>query len=115
VRDEVRTAVAFIVAKASGERGSSVYDYAASRYSHFSGTVDKAVSIYDHSCRSHITGHLPNLYHYLTKGHISLNITGNSFNGYDYDSRKHFMGTVRRSNVQIYDYDTSRYYQFVLA
>ncbi len=115
MRDEVRTAVAFVVAKACGAPGSSVYDYSASKYSHFSGSVDKNVSIYDHSAQTHITGTLSSMYHYLTNNYINITISGHTFNGYDYDSGSHFSGTVRRSNVQIFDYQTSSYYQFVLS
>jgi hypothetical protein len=101
---EALRAIAFIAAKLVADaRGSSVYDYDAGKYVHFSGQVGRQVSVYDHDSGAHITGTDTRLFHHRLAAHISLSLNGNKFKGYDSGSGQHFQGTVRRQNVQLFD------------
>jgi hypothetical protein len=116
MKDSPRRAVAFIAAKLIGKRsGSSIYDYAAGGYTHFSGNVGPDIAIYDHSASSHISGSPQQFFHYGTSAHISFSITGRNFSGYDYGSGSHFSGSVSQSNVTLYDYGESKYFQYLLS
>ena len=116
MKPEVRRGVAYIAGRlVRDRRGSALYDYSSSGYSHFSGTVGKSVSVYDHSARAHIAGSASSLFHYGVRAHITLHVKGNAFTGYDYDSRSAFSGQVRQSNISIYDYGEAKHFQFLLA
>lgn len=115
---EVRRAIAFIVTQASfpQARLSTVYDYHAGGYSHFSGSIrGDSVAIFDHSVGTHIQGSLQQFFHYGTGGQVQLAISGNQFRGFDYSSGSHFQGTVRRQNVQLHDFGSGAFFQFLVT
>ena len=73
----------------------------------------KTVTGYDYTNSCHVSGTLPNLYHYGQSAHINFNEVGDgTYNGYDYGSSCHFNVQVRSGNVQIYDYGESGYFSY---
>ena len=103
---DTRRAIAYIAARAiSGKSSSTLYDFDASNYFHFSGRVSASdAKVYDYSTSSHIGGRLRSLYHFGHSSHIQLKLSGNQFSGYDYEQSCHFKGRVRGSRVSVYDY-----------
>ncbi len=114
MKPQTRRAIAYIVGRIiTAQNKSAVYDYSSSQYHSFSGSVSlERVSIYDYSENCHISGNLPNLYHYGNSSHISLKINSNKFSGYDYDDSAHFSGNVNGNGISLYDYGESSYYNF---
>jgi hypothetical protein len=74
------------------------------------GTLkDGRVGFYDYTNAAHISGTLPNLYHYGEGTHLNLKIKGSSFDGYDYGFGSHFSGSVHGNRMQLYDYSAGSY------
>ena len=119
MKTEVRRAVAYVAGRAvTGYRSTSVFDYAAAKYTNFSGDVsESAVSVFDFDARCHFSGsrHADNLslYHYGVGGHVNLRLEANArFSGYDYSSGSHFNGSVNGRNIQLYDFSEGRFFNY---
>jgi hypothetical protein len=113
-----RAVAAAALAVTSGETPSSVYDYGASKYVSFSGSVTSAaVDLYDYGQRCHVGGNRnglkASLFHYGNGKHIDLEDQGGGkFSGFDYDSGKHYDVTVEGTSVSLYDYEHSAYFNY---
>lgn len=115
MKSDVRAAVAAIaLSHSTGRRVSAVYDYNEGSYVSIAASINgKTVTGYDYANSCHVSGTLPNLYHYGQSAHINFNEVGDgTYNGYDYGSSCHFNVQVRSGNVQIYDYGESGYFSY---
>ncbi len=116
MKASTRRAVAYIAGRAvSGNSKTTIYDYSSSGYHFFSGQAGASrVSVFDYTQSCHITGTLPNLFHYGDGHHLSLKIQGQKFTGFDYLQSQHFSGSVSGNRITLFDYGDSSYYNYTL-
>jgi hypothetical protein len=71
------------------------------------------VNGYDYTNSCHISGTLPNLYHYGVSSHLQLTPSDSgTYNGYDYDTSSQFSVRVTGNRADIYDYGESAYFSY---
>lgn len=115
MKPHVRAAAAAIAAAHSLQRNvSSIYDYSQSTYLNISVSINgNTANGYDYTKSCHVSGTLPNIYHYGVSSHLNLRPDGGGrYTGYDYDSSSHFNVTVNGSSIQVYDYEASSYFSY---
>jgi hypothetical protein len=114
MKEHVRTAIAYIAGKLiSSSASSSIFNYSASRYTQFSGTVSpNNVSVYDYDKSCHISGTPQTLYHYGDSHYITLSISGSTFKGFDYGTSTHFSGNVNVRSISLFDYGEGKHFQY---
>ena len=110
MKPHVRAAAAAVaLANGLGRNVSGVHDYSGGGHQNISVSISGAsVNGYDYANTCHISGTLPNLYHYGVSAHLQLTPSGaGTYNGYDYDTSSHFSVKVVGNRADIYDYDES--------
>jgi hypothetical protein len=111
----VRSAVAAIsLSHANSKTVSSIYSYSESQYLSISVSINNnSVNGYDYTNQCHISGNLPNLYHYGDSHHIELKaVSLGNYSGYDYGSNSHFTITIRSNSAEIYDYGAGGWFSY---
>jgi hypothetical protein len=118
MNEPTRRGIAYIAGRALSRKScSAIYDYNATQYFNFGGTVvETRVSVFDYDEGCYITGsgggRSYSLFHHGNQSHVKLDVGLGTFNGFDYDSNSHFTGKVNGNVVWVFDYEESEWFSF---
>jgi hypothetical protein len=106
VLEEQRRKLAYLAARMSGLRSTSIYSYASDEHSEMSGSNGE---YFDYRRGERFTP----THDHATGARWTIELKGGEFSGYNFGSEEHFSGTVDAAGlVRFHDYGTKAWYDY---